>query len=291
MQMMQIALSMAFIGLLAIVNTSARADVPAGKLGDAPASFVVQANPEISKRYAPLKKLYSTNKLDGAKILASLRTLDQASDDPLKTVDILVNKLLMKTIDPQGEHRFTADFSNAKGLEWLAPILRYTYEDDSGEMFYDQANRELRSGKPSKEIEEWTKQMRSALSRLPRFEGHTFRGVRWSQKQIDQMLQVGGEMKEAGFLSTSLSPQTAFKFARLNADRDTGRFLPDGRQAVIMIALGKTGRPVSKFAYLHMDEREILFANGSRWKVLARSDVFEDSELRSAAIVAVLQEQ
>jgi hypothetical protein len=60
---------------------------------------------------------------------------------------------------------------------------------------------------------------------------------------------------------------------------------------VVFIIRGNSGRPVSKFAYLFSDEKEILFANSTPLKVVSHSPIFHDSQLASPTILILLEEQ
>jgi hypothetical protein len=173
--------------LLCACTSSALGAITSGKLRDEPkvnSAFVIATQPALVKVYERANQRLAELTNKGPQALAAFRELETDSKQPLKSVDILVTKAMMKIIDPQGEHRHVIDFSVIPGLEWIKPLIQYTYEEESGEKFYEKANRELRRGPLSEEVANWTETMRVALGRLPRFVGISFRGARLSEERI-----------------------------------------------------------------------------------------------------------
>jgi hypothetical protein len=60
---------------------------------------------------------------------------------------------------------------------------------------------------------------------------------------------------------------------------------------LIFVIKGKNGRPVSQFADDHDDEAEILFANGTQFRVVAKSGLFKVPEVGARNQIVFLKEE
>jgi len=226
---------------------------------------------------------------DGAKALELIRAFEAAVTK--SDVEAVITKNVIQAVDPKklyDPNKEFFDFLELKGNEWMSPIFQYTYGNDSDdEQIYVTVNRELRDPKPDpKNVTDWTTKMRQALWHLPRFEGTSFRGTRLTADRIDKYYPKGKPASELAFVSSSIEPSTALKFADPAVNGDPG---DDGKIAIVQVILGKTGRPVSFFAFQHSHEQEILFPNGTPLVTVARTPIFQDKTLNKTMVI-VLQE-
>lgn len=217
---------------------------------------------------------------NGPSALALIRQLDAMDNSNLV---ITVQESVERAVDPNDKWTDFYEFMEAPENEWASAIIEYTLGNESDdEQIYVTVNRELRDGRPdSVEVSQWTKRMREAMWRIPRFEGISFRGTRLKPEQIEKYYQVGKIAQDLAFISTSLSPSTAFKFA----DPSVNGVVDNEKISIVFVILGKTGRPVSNFAHMHSHEQEILFANGTPMIVKAKTPVFQDSLLNRTQII------
>ncbi|AGH95777.1 ADP-ribosyltransferase [Pseudobdellovibrio exovorus] len=269
--------------LLANVSTSASVATPTGQL-----TFSLKtAGPPIqmmalsdSSKYLAFQRSFMTKLNDGPSALALIREFDNMDHSNLVTT---VQASVERAVDPNDKWTDFYEFMEAPENDWSLAIIEYTLGNESDdEQIYVTVNRELRDGRPdSAAVSQWTKRMREAMWRLPRFEGISFRGTRLKPEQIEKYYQVGKVAQDLAFISTSLSPTTAFKFA----DPDVNGVIDNEKVSIVFVVLGKTGRPVSNFAHMHSHEQEILFANGTPMTVKAKTPVFQDSLLNRTQII------
>lgn len=213
----------------------------------------------------------------------SLRLLRSYSVGGRRDVESAVLASLLNAIGVD-KQTYPEDFV-AKN-SWGQILYQYAAgEEHIGEPMYEAVNRDLRDNHPdTDETIEWTRRMREALVRLPKFDGLSFRGTRLSPEKANSYYHVGTAAKDAAFISTSLSATVGFRFAKYSS-----AFLDlegtDGKVGLIMVIQGKTGRPISYFANGYAQEQEILFANGTAMVVEAKSPVFWDAEFQKTQIV------
>ncbi|MBD1569774.1 ADP-ribosyltransferase [Aliivibrio sp. S10_S31] len=67
-------------------------------------------------------------------------------------------------------------------------------------------------GSSGKEIKGFVRTLKSGLNKMPEYHGTTYRGT-WSNKAMIEQLEVGDILYESGFLSTSVIPEVARRFA------------------------------------------------------------------------------
>lgn len=262
------------------------ADVPTGQLTAmlpcAGAPVVAAALPQAEIYSDLMRALQKPD--DGPRIMQAVRGLGIAA--PIANV---VREALDKALDPSHQYPDFFSFLDAAENAWALPLIQYAAGDESDEEpVYVTVNRELRSGRPGGTTIKWITLMRTALTHLPRYEGISFRGTRLRPEQLEQYYRVGKSANDLALVSTSISPETAFKFACAGGGQDAEDLR---KTAVFFIVHGKTGRPVSKFANMHEHEQEILFANGTPMLVLARSPVFIAPHLGGKTVIVVLAEK
>jgi hypothetical protein len=234
--------------------------------------------------YQSLAQQVSQVPMNGVISLQAIRDFDSK----LTGVSLAIASAVQAITDPSNRYDYIYDLLDAN--PWANILYVYTEGDESDdEPMYSVVNRELRDGKPDTEAAAvWVKRMREAMWHLPRFEGISFRGTRLTEDRIAKYYPVGELAQDAAFISTSIRPATALKFADLNLEGQNNS--DDQKIAVLLVVLGKTGRPVSSFAKIVTHEEEILFANGTPMRVQSKSPVFEDTELGKTQII-VLAEQ
>lgn len=181
---------------------------------------------------------------------------------------------------------------------WALPIYDYTEGVPESRSLgnigkvvqpYEKVNDELRDGMPdSPETKNWVSKMREALKHLPRFDGLSFRGTRLTQEQIKKFYPAGGRALDSAFVSTSMKPEIASRFALAQYNLTDEEYQKIG---IIFVIKGRTGRPVSTLADDHDDEAEILFANGTPFKVVAKSPLFKISEILGRYQIISLSEE
>lgn len=237
-----------------------------------------------AQKYLSFQQSLLSSMNDGPAALDLIRQFDNMDHSNLA---LTVQNTVKNAVDPENKWSEFYDFLEAPENAWALAIIEYTLGNESDdEQIYVTVNRELRDGRPdSAEVSAWTKRMREAMWRLPRFEGFSFRGTRLKPEQIEKYYQVGKVAQDLAFISTSLSPSTAFKFAA----PDVNGVAEPEKISLVFVVIGKSGRPVSNFAHMHSHEQEILFANGTPMTVKAKSAVFQDSTLSRTQII-ILEE-
>lgn len=182
--------------------------------------------------------------------------------------------------------------------QWSLPIYEYTEGIPTGRLSkvkapefqpYEVINSELRDAEPdSPSTIEWVSRMRFALSHLPKYEGISFRGARLNLDRVEKYYPVGGLAQDKAFVSTSVSPEIALRFAQPVYNLVASAY---DKINVLFVIKGFTGRAVSAFAEDHNDEDEILFANGTTFKVIAKSGLFKLPEVLGRNQIIILQEE
>ncbi|WP_041575017.1 hypothetical protein [Pseudobdellovibrio exovorus] len=221
---------------------------------------------------------------------SALRLMRDYVATPRQEIEKATYEMLMTAIDPERRYADPQDFISVEENQWGAILYQYSAgEDCGGEPMYEVVNRELRDSLPdSEETVLWTQKMRFALSKLPRYEGLSFRGTRLSEERIANYYRIGELAKDAAFISTSLSLDVGFRFAKHSAvytEPESTDESTDGKVGLIMVILGKTGRPISYFANTYSHEQEILFANGTQMVVEAKSNIFWDPQFQRTQII------
>ena len=263
---------------------SVAAETPSGQLTFSlkTAGTPVISSPEF---YSSLVRDSQGSKFSGA---AALHEAGKLENNPAESI---LEEAVSRIINPSGKFESFFEMIEAKENAWSMPIVQYALGDESDdEQIYVTINRDLRDGKPdSAATTKWVTSMRQAMWHLPRYEGISFRGTRLTSARVKKYYQLNQPTVDPGFLSTALNPSTALKFAMpgINGDED-----PRDKEkiAVFFVIRGKTGRPVSQFAHLHAHESEILFANGTPFKVTGISREFVEKQL-GKSVVIVLTEQ
>lgn len=266
-----------------ILPLAVLAATPSGQLSfalrTAGAPIQVAAQPEAA-RYAAFQQSLIESMHNGPAALELIRRFDGV--DNMSLINTVI-QTVERAVDPESRWEEFYDFVAAAENAWAMPIVEYTLGNESDEeQIYVTVNRELRDAAPDSElVSSWTKRMREAMWRLPRYEGISFRGTRLRPDQIARYYNVGQPAMDLAFISTSLSASTAFKFADPSVN---GEVEPD-KISLVFVVIGKTGRPVSNFAHGHSHEQEILFANGTPMTVRAKSPVFQDGVLLKTQII------
>ncbi len=283
------SLTMAIALLFSTLALAAQA--PSGQLSfalrTAGPSVVLTGLPHADVIYRSLTIAIQAPILDGAVVLDAMRKLESEMA-PLKEV---IGTAVENAIDPKHIYNHFFDIVEASDMKWTIPIVQYAAGDDSDdEPIYVTANHELRgSNSHSQKTLAWTTSMRQALSHLPKIEGLFFRGSRLAPERVAKYYQVGKPASDLAFISSSLEPSTAFRFATPGVNGDDA---DDKKKiAIIIVILGKTGRPVSTFAHMHEHEEEILYANGTPMTVKAMSKVFDDTTLGRAQVVYLVESE
>lgn len=247
------------------------------------------AKTPLASRYMKLEGLLaqtisSGTIADGEKALKLIRAFQEVGAE----MGNQTAERIRKVINPKGEQNHILELLT----DWMWPIYNYV-EGDNGEEEpqYVQVNTDLRNGDPdSAETIKWVTSMRQALSHLPKYEGISFRGARLTKERIEKYYTAGQRAQDLAFISTSLTPSTAFNFAKLH-DNVIGDKEEESKINIVFVIKGHTGRPVSQFGNMHAHENEILFANGTPFKVVARSNIFNDKELNGLTQIIILIEE
>jgi hypothetical protein len=121
----------------------------------------------------------------------------------------------------------------------------------------------------------------SKLDDLPPFDGQTFRGI---DKDLGfgtdgNLLQVGDTWKDLGFMSSTVNPAKADEFIATGGKLDGVNTSGFGTKFNIT---GISGRDVRGFTGL--DESEILFKNGTEFKITGISSTFTEMTVNGKVI-------
>lgn len=174
------------------------------------------------------------------------------------------NQLLYKYLgvpDPSAED--TTRYGNWRkaNKELLKGIKNYTSGDPSGGGFSEDLNwatvnkKLLKGERLNREENAFYEEIRRAVDSLPKARGLVFRGLTYTQADIDRV-RVGDKIFRGGFTSTSLSYEVAKQFA----------FNGKNPMAVIILeTLG--GWPVSPLTFGDLEEFEVLLAPGNEVEV------------------------
>lgn len=177
-------------------------------------------------------------------------------------------------------------------IDWALPIYDYAEGIPEGRWLgnlgqviqpYVRINNDLRNPEPdSEQTISDVSQIRIALSHLPRYEGISFRGVRLEVERAEGYYQVGKLAEDPAFISTSMRADIAQRFTFPEPN-----LAPVAYQKIniMFVVKGHSGRPISAIADDHDDEKEILFANGTKFKVVAKSPPFNLREYNGQQIL------
>lgn len=239
----------------------------------------------VASQYQQFEQQISAQISDGASSLALVRNFEETAQ---QMVDQTVTRIRSIIYTADDQDAWTMLDNNP----WANPIFQYVEGNEEEDVQpYERVNNDLRTGnQDSAETITWTTSMRQALSRVPKFEGISFRGTRLSPDRIDRYFPVGGVADDLAFISSSILPSVSFKFAKLwHPEQATAE--EKALINLVIVIKGKTGRPVSPFGRMHTHEQEILFANGTKFNVLAKSSIVNDNELGGPTQIILLQEQ
>ncbi len=219
---------------------------------------------------------------DGKKSIELIRSFDQVTSS---TWDQISTRILSMLVRKDGDEFWDMLDKNP----WVGPLFRYVEGGEDDVPPYVIVNTDLRSGTDDTEDTiKWVTEMRQSMSRLPKYQGISFRGTRLDKARLEKYFPLNGRASDLAFISTSISVETAQKFARLSDSIDA---VDSSKINVLMVVKGHTGRAVSNFARMHSHEQEILFANGTPFKVIAKSPVFKDENLGGASQIIILEEE
>lgn len=245
-----------------------------------------------TKQYEKFEKQLLANIANGPKLASLIENFDY---DVAKDVGNLVKTKIYKMAyseDPQAGK--VIDYLP----DWAKPIYDYAEGVPESRMLgnygqvmqpYAQVNDELRDNEPdSPATIEWVSQMRTALTHLPKFEGISFRGARLMKDKVEKYYQTGKLITDTAFISTSISSEIALRFAYPMYNLVDSEYK---KINLLLVIKGQTGRPVSALADDHDDEDEILFANGTKLRVIAKSPVFKLPDVLAQNQIIVLKEE
>jgi hypothetical protein len=104
----------------------------------------------------------------------------------------------------------------------------------------------------------------SALRKLPRHPGRSYRGTLLPYSTYQELLVPGAIFQDRGFLSTSRDPNISVNFSNRHPTPNT--------EAVFFSIEGYSGRRLlDVFATTYASEEEILFQKGTRFEVLGHT--------------------
>jgi hypothetical protein len=244
------------------------------------------------KGYEQFEKLLQTSISNGARLLEAAQKFDE------DVADQVADGVEMRIFSLSGLHDDYVGHVKEQLPAWAMPLYDYAEGVPESRMLgnlgqveqpYFKINRELRDPAPdSKETVEWVAKIREALTHLPRFEGVSFRGARLPKNLADQFYPIGKLAQDKAFVSTSLRLNVALRFAF-----PMDNLVEEEYQKInlIFVIKGKNGRPVSQFADDHDDEAEILFANGTQFRVVAKSGLFKVPEVGARNQIVFLKEE
>lgn len=253
------------------------------------------ASTEWGEAYRKIESVMVKKWSRGADLFSELDNFDfDVSRHAAAAVDLQV----IKTTRPQTLNLSTAGHLKESLPNWSLPIYEYAegipesrVRGNYGVVVqpYEKANDELRDPAPdSAEMTAWVASLREALTHVPKYEGLSFRGIRLERKSVEKYYPLGETAIDPAFISTSMRIKVAARFALAQENRTAREYEKVG---VILIISGKTGRPISTFADNHDDEAEILFANGTSFKVVKKSPLFKLKELHGLYQFIFLQEK
>ena len=119
------------------------------------------------------------------------------------------------------------------------------------------------------------------LDELPPFDGQTFRGIDKDLgfKPDGTPFQVGDTWKDLGFMSSSVNPAKANEFIATGGKLDGSNTSGFG---TLFNITGSSGRDVRAFTGL--DEGEVLFKNGTEFKVTGITSNFTEMVVNGQTI-------
>jgi hypothetical protein len=182
----------------------------------------------------------------------SVNSLDEWSaikDEKIKPSCI---STIYRYIDPQEE----ADLPDGKGI-------------------WEVVNRKLRDGVSLNEHEiNFVKDLNCAIQNLPSVKALLFRGQSVSEKELTE-LKEKKVVTFPSFTSTTIAPDTGFRFARFNEPRGSGRI------PALLIIMSDQGAAISAYLPENISEYEVLIAPNTRFEVVKQ---VLDSERKNAII-------
>lgn len=252
-----------------------------------------------AKAYVQFEKQVTSNITNGPKLAAIINDFDYYVAQPVAdSVDSKIYALI------KSAETVVHEKSKESLPKWAIPIYDYAegiqeghLEGNLGKVLqpYVKINDELRDSKPdSQETIDWVKQMRNSLSYLPMFEGISFRGARLTKEDAERFYSVGRIAVDKAFISSSMRPEIALRFALPMYNLDLKQYQ---KLNILFIIKGYSGRPISPLAVDHNDEAEIIFANGTQFRVVAKSPLFtypdgpDIPEIRGKSQIIYLEEE
>lgn len=251
---------------------------PSGPLLAAP-SLIETSNTSVAAKYHDLNQIIESQISNGPALLSALFTFDTSVSEGINTA-------IFEALRPILTFEYLEGALGQPGFEWILPLYQYAQGDETGEpQIYEVVNHELRTKSThSTKTIEWVGAMRASMERLPRFVGLSFRGTRLTPDRIERYYPLGGEAVDKAFISSSVYVHVASKFANPKTVMDEAQAAKE-KVSVFIIIKGRTGRPVSAFALQHAHENEILFANGTKMNVIAKSPIFRDAIFENTQII------
>lgn len=246
---------------------------------------------QFGPAYEKFERELMENLKDGRKAIRLIDDLNYEASNDLTSV---VNSKVIKATALHLEYGRVKE----QLPSWAKPIYDYIegvpesrWESHFADIVqpYEKVNAELRDGKPdSKETVAWIAQMRSALAQIPRYEGISFRGARLPKEIADKKYQLGKLADEPAFVSTSIKPEVALRFALPMENLIAKEYL---KTNILFVVKGRTGRPLDALADGYAGEQEVLFANGTKFRVTAKSPLFKLTEVKGNNQIIVLHEE
>ncbi|MBK6442161.1 MAG: hypothetical protein IPF90_08405 [Actinomycetales bacterium] len=131
---------------------------------------------------------------------------------------------------------------------------------------YEYLNAQLRGVPPSygpgpystSELAKMADDLSSGLSKMPAYEGTSYRGTNLPQSVLDEMTRTG-VFRDPAFTSSSLNPAVAENF----------RLMHNGN--ALLEFNGRTGRDLSAVSTVGPSEAEILFDKGTAFEVVSKT--------------------
>lgn len=237
---------------IVILSTISTATV----FGQSPAS---NSNNDMDRGLCPLKT--AINEEIALRTNSQLLKMAQ-SDTPESLQAEFLNKIDLLGISAAKLSEYKTILSNrtipsiVSSLTELETVAIYGYTDNT----YKILNRTLRNCSPELvDISSYIAVMNSALRKIPDFEGLVFRKATLPSS-ILALYEPGNIVQEAGFLSTSKKP-----YDDLHAQN---RFTIKSHHGKLISAIT-----------IYPDEQEVLFRNGTNFKVISREETDCDQAL------------
>ena len=189
------------------------------------------------------------------------------------------------------ERKFTRALSTGEAMERATQLLSTMYPDIQNTELaalhhytqqggnYRQLNKQLEKDDLTDFNAASASLMNKALDGLPKYRGTVYRGAIMKRKDYERIYAGKDEVKHAIFTSTTKTPAVAWRFASYRDMKKT-------EVRVLFEIQSRSGRDKSGKSefngpFTAEDQREVLFTNGTRFKIVSNKvDLFGDIRIK-----------